>query len=379
LQGSLCWDRARGSSANPVTPILCPGTPVASPRRPSELLTERRVEHLQREGPPAIIRDCWRPHPWGFLRAGGSTSTQATSGPGAGPIVRPAKAPPVSARPRAWAAQATQVVSHGRHHHNRLSVVSQPWSNGLNARAGSPQNRHSGPPPAGLDPPRGAGGGGVHPLQPGRAVHPRAPRSFGAEQRLELVFDRSVSNTCSTGSTLIHGGPGPTRSGRSSTPRPWHIPTRTGAISSAALHHERCTDRGRSAVPGDTWPTCPLSRDQPCLHDQVDLDTLTAELLAVIHQTVEPRRLALAAAAGRPARTGSLGPTARTGMVALRSACFLTPSAAGCLTRLTDHRDRRQGGGVGGAAMPGRSSRSAGRRTILGAAHKPGSASNAPA
>ena len=44
--------------------------------------------------------------------------------------------------------QATQVVSHGRHHHNRLSVVSEPWSSGLNARAGSPQNRHSGPPPA---------------------------------------------------------------------------------------------------------------------------------------------------------------------------------------------------------------------------------------
>lgn len=41
------------------------------------------------------------------------------------------------------AGQATQVVSHGWHHHNRLSVV-----NGLNARAGSPQNRHAGPPGA---------------------------------------------------------------------------------------------------------------------------------------------------------------------------------------------------------------------------------------
>jgi hypothetical protein len=59
-------------------------------------------------------------------------------------------------------------------------------------------------------------------------------------------------------------------------------------------------------VPGDTWPTCSLSPDQLCLHDQVDLDTLTAELLAVVHQTVDPRRLALAAAAGRPPRTGSL-------------------------------------------------------------------------
>src|SRR5215207_898367 len=74
-----------------------------------------------------------------------------------------------------------------------------------------------------------------------------------------------------------------------STSRPWHIPTRTRAINSAALHHERCTDRGVSAVPGDTWPMCALSRGQLCLHDQVDLDTLTAELLAGCdHQTVEP-------------------------------------------------------------------------------------------
>jgi hypothetical protein len=71
-------------------------------------------------------------------------------------------------------------------------------------------------------------------------------------------------------------------------------------------------------VPGDTWPMCALSHGQLCLHDHVDLDTLTAELLAGCdHQTVEPRRPALAAAAGRPARTGSLGPNARTGMVAL--------------------------------------------------------------
>lgn len=44
--------------------------------------------------------------------------------------------------PVAAAGQATQVVSHGRHHHNRSLVVS-----GLNVCAGSPQNRHSGPPP----------------------------------------------------------------------------------------------------------------------------------------------------------------------------------------------------------------------------------------
>jgi hypothetical protein len=47
---------------------------------------------------------------------------------------------------RVPAVQATQVVSHGRHHHNRLSVVSEPSSSGLNARGASPQNRHSGPP-----------------------------------------------------------------------------------------------------------------------------------------------------------------------------------------------------------------------------------------
>jgi hypothetical protein len=54
----------------------------------------------------------------------------------------------LSPSPGLAAGQATQVVSHGRHHHNRLSVASAPWSSGLNARAGSPQNRHSGPPAA---------------------------------------------------------------------------------------------------------------------------------------------------------------------------------------------------------------------------------------
>jgi hypothetical protein len=121
----------------------------------------------------------------------------------------------------------------------------------------------------------------------------------------------------------------PIRSGPSSTRRPWHIPTRTRAINSAALHHERCTDRGGSAVPGDTWPMCALSRGQLCLHDQVDLDTLTAELLAVVHQTVEPTASCSGCGRRSPARTGNLGPTARTGMVALRLACFLTPFGRG--------------------------------------------------
>jgi len=41
--------------------------------------------------------------------------------------------------------QSTQVVSHGRHHHSRLTEELQPWPSGLNAPAGSPQNRHWGP------------------------------------------------------------------------------------------------------------------------------------------------------------------------------------------------------------------------------------------
>jgi hypothetical protein len=51
--------------------------------------------------------------------------------------------------PSLAAGQATQVVSHGRHHHNRLSVVSAPSFKGLNAPAGPPQNRHADPSPAG--------------------------------------------------------------------------------------------------------------------------------------------------------------------------------------------------------------------------------------
>jgi Metallo-beta-lactamase superfamily len=85
----------------------------------------------------------------GPRRAGGSTSTRATSGPGAGPgRVTGQGAARLSPSPGLAAGQATQVVSHGRHHHNRLSVASVPWFLGLNARAGSPQNRHSGPPSA---------------------------------------------------------------------------------------------------------------------------------------------------------------------------------------------------------------------------------------
>jgi hypothetical protein len=165
------------------------------------------------------------------------------------------------------------------------------------------------------------------------------------------MFNRTVSNRRSARSTLIHGGPGPIRSGPSSTRRPWHIPTRTRAINSAALHHERCTDRGVSAVPGDTWPMCALSHGQLCLHDQVDLDTLTAELLAGCdHQTVEPTASCSGCGRRSPGPDGQPWPESENRYG--RSACFLIPSAAGCLTRLTDHRDRRQGGGAGVAAMP---------------------------
>jgi hypothetical protein len=85
----------------------------------------------------------------GPRRAGGSTSTRATSAPGAGPgRVTGQGAARLSPSPGLAAGQATQVVSHGRHHHNRFSVASVPSFSGLNARAGSPQNRHSGPPSA---------------------------------------------------------------------------------------------------------------------------------------------------------------------------------------------------------------------------------------
>jgi hypothetical protein len=40
------------------------------------------------------------------------------------------------------------VVSHGRHHHNRLRVASEPSESGLNDPAGSSQNMHAGPLPA---------------------------------------------------------------------------------------------------------------------------------------------------------------------------------------------------------------------------------------
>jgi hypothetical protein len=85
----------------------------------------------------------------GPRRAAGSTSTRATSAPGAAPgRVTGQGAARLTPSPGLAAGQATQVGSHGRHHHNRFSVASEPWFSGLNARAGSPQNRHSGPPSA---------------------------------------------------------------------------------------------------------------------------------------------------------------------------------------------------------------------------------------
>ena len=51
--------------------------------------------------------------------------------------------------------QSTQVVSHGRHHHSRLTEELQPWPTSLNAPAGLPQNTHWDPwtpEPMGFDP-----------------------------------------------------------------------------------------------------------------------------------------------------------------------------------------------------------------------------------
>jgi hypothetical protein len=91
--------RPRGSSADPYPdPALCPGTPVASP------------------GPS--------PEPQ----------------PG-----QPTRAPPSQPILESVEGQATQVVSHGWHHHNRLRVASAPSLSGLNAHAGWSQNRHAGP------------------------------------------------------------------------------------------------------------------------------------------------------------------------------------------------------------------------------------------
>jgi hypothetical protein len=84
----------------------------------------------------------------GFLRGRRFNMSAGHKRSGCRPRSRTGQAPPVSAGRRASRGQATQVLSHGRHHHNRLSVVSQPSSSGLNATAGSPQNRHSDPPPA---------------------------------------------------------------------------------------------------------------------------------------------------------------------------------------------------------------------------------------
>jgi hypothetical protein len=113
--------------------------------------------------------------------------------------------------------------------------------------------------------------------------------TVGAKYTLEPMFNRTVSNRRSARSTLIHGGPGPIRSGPSSTRRPWHTPDPNESDQLGCSAHERCRDRGVSAVPGDTWPMCALSRGQLCLRDQVDLDALTAELLAGCdHQTMKP-------------------------------------------------------------------------------------------
>jgi hypothetical protein len=235
--------------------------------------------------------------------------------------------PRLGPSPGLAAGQVTQVVSHGRHHHNRLSDVSQPWSSGLNARAGSPQNKHSGPPPARTS---------IHPVV--LAVAACIPSSLGVPFTL-VLHDRFAPTEARTHVQQIrieqtfgqvnpiHGGPGPT--GPSSTQGPWHIRPRTGGISSAALHPERCPDRGISAVPVDTRPTCSLSPDQLFLHDQVDLDTVTAELLAVVRQIVQPTASCSGCGRRSPAPDGQPCPTARTGMVALRSAwCSARRSAA---------------------------------------------------
>ena len=81
--------------------------------------------------------------------------------------------------------QATQVVSHGGHHHNRLRVASVPWFSGLNAHAGWSQNRHSGPVPAWAS---------IHPVV--LAVAACIPSNLGVPFTL-VLHDRLVPNRCS--------------------------------------------------------------------------------------------------------------------------------------------------------------------------------------
>jgi hypothetical protein len=168
----------------------CTRTPVASPGRPSELPTERRPEHLQRERPPAVSATV------GGITLGGPAGRRFNVDTGHKRSMCRRRAshrprPPSQPVPGPRGGQVTQVVSHGRHHHNRLSVVSEPWSSGLNARAGSPQNRHSGPPPARAS---------IHPVA--LAVAACIPSNLGvpftlvphdrfaAEQTLEPMFNR---------------------------------------------------------------------------------------------------------------------------------------------------------------------------------------------
>jgi hypothetical protein len=73
--------------------------------------------------------------------------------------------------------QSTQVVSQGRHHHSRWTWWAQPWSSGLNAPAGLPQNRHLDPRPARFS---------IHPVM--LAVAACIPSSLG----VRLIFDRRL-------------------------------------------------------------------------------------------------------------------------------------------------------------------------------------------
>jgi hypothetical protein len=103
---------------------------------------------------------------------------------------------------------STQVVSQGRHHHSRWTQWAQPWSSGLNAPAGLPQNRHLDPRPrAVLDPSRHAGRGGVHSLQPGRAAH-LGPAPPSSSRWIERPHPRPGQSACSRRFMPLRMAPG---------------------------------------------------------------------------------------------------------------------------------------------------------------------------
>ena len=121
--------------------------PAGAPLVRAQVMGENAYEHY--------LAHQRRDHPGEQVLSAASSSAAAwtgwRSGRGSAAADRPAKPVGVQSsaegRP-AVGRQATQVVSHGRHHHSFLRLVRVPSLSGLKRRAGSPQKKHSGPPSA---------------------------------------------------------------------------------------------------------------------------------------------------------------------------------------------------------------------------------------